>query len=185
MPVAVPVLEEDAIKLVVHATIRGTKVDSHVAGRIRVNIEAVHFTSLDGNLAVFRVDSAVLAVDFDSHDARLDAEVFCLELVKMQERAFGPQRRLDQPLQVLRDVIIAQVVLIGLAEKKATARWWLKELGSQEATEPVTVSELLFQSEQAAHVLDDCGLPSRAVIRHKGAKQRHFSDKHFEMLTTK
>lgn len=144
VPVSIPILKEDAIKLIIHTTVRGTEVDGHIAGRVRVDIEAVHFTSLDRDLAVCRVNFAVLAVDLDAHDTRLDAEIFGLKLMKMQERAFGTHRGLDQPLQIFRDLSIPQVMFIGLAEEKAAARWRLKELGSQKTAEPIMVSKWFF-----------------------------------------
>jgi hypothetical protein len=49
-----------------------------------MDIEAVHAAGLDRNLPILRVDCLMDAVEFNAHDARLYAKIFCLELVKVE-----------------------------------------------------------------------------------------------------
>lgn len=135
MPVAIPVLEKDAVELVVHPTVRRAEEDRHLPGRVRVNIEFVDTAGLNRHLAVAWVYLAVLAIDLDAHNTGLDPEVLGLELVEVEEGALGSLGRVDQPPEVVWDGPI-QVVLVGLAEEKAAAGWWLEEFGSEEAAEP-------------------------------------------------
>lgn len=132
MPVPIPVLEEDAVQLVVETTLGGAEVDCHVARRLWVDIEAVDAPGLDRHLAVLRVDLAVLTVALDAHDARLDPEVLCLELVEVQQRALGPTGRLDQPTQVVGDRPV-QLVLVRLTEEEASSWRRLEELCCENA----------------------------------------------------
>lgn len=133
MPVAVPVLKKDAVQLVIHAAIRGAQVHRHLPGRVRMDVEPVDAPGLDRDLSVLGVDLAVLAVELDAHDARLDAEVLGLELVKMQKGTLWPPGALDQPPEVLGHVGAIERLLVRLPEEKTAAWWRLQEFCCQEA----------------------------------------------------
>lgn len=134
VPVAVPVLEEDAVQLVVHAGVRGAEVDGHALLRVWVDEEVVHAARLHGDLPVRGGHALHLAVDVDSHHPGLDAEVLRLELVEVWRGTLGPVGAVDQLTQVVGDGAL-HIVAVGLAEQEASSRWGLEEFCGEKTAE--------------------------------------------------
>ena len=128
MPVSVPILEEDAIKLIIHSRVRRAQVHDHLFWRIRMYEELVDATCLDGNLAVFGSNSFLHTVNLNPHNATFNPKIFGLELVEMQWRTFGSCRTFDEFSQVLRDRTV-YVVPVCLPKEKASSWRWFQELG--------------------------------------------------------
>ena len=52
--------------------------------------ELMDTSRLDGNLSIFGCNRLLGAINMNAHQTGFDAKVFCLELMEMQKRAFGP-----------------------------------------------------------------------------------------------
>lgn len=135
VPVPVPVLEEDAVQLVVHAGVGGAEADDHLDGRVRMDVEAMQVPGRDDGLRVLGSDLAVPARIVDNtHDALLHGVVLGLEHVDVQRRPGGLPASVDQVLQVGRDGPL-QLMPVSLAEHEGSPRRRLQELGDQQAAE--------------------------------------------------
>lgn len=129
-PVPVPVLEKDAVELVIHARIRRAEDDGHVIGRRVVDPEGVDVAGFDRGLAIFVRQFPDRAVNLHGADAVLDGEVFRLELMEVHGRAFGSAGAVDEVAEVRGDRSF-DVASVGLAEAEGSPWKWWEEFGGE------------------------------------------------------
>lgn len=91
---------------------------------------------LDGNFAIVTRDRFPRAVDFNAHQARLNAKVLGLELMEMEEGALWSVGAVKEFPKVGRDAT-REIVFVRLAEEKTSSWWRFEEFGGQQATETV------------------------------------------------
>ena len=91
---------------------------------------------LDGDLAIVTRDRLSCAIDFNAHQARFNAKVLRLELVKMEKRTFWSARAVEKLAQVGGNWA-REVVFVSLAEEEASSWRGLEELGCQQPAKTV------------------------------------------------
>lgn len=136
VPIPIPVLKKNPIKLKIHTRIRRAQVNRHIPGRGRMDEKLMYRARLDGNLAIVTRDRPPLAVNLNAQQACLDLEVFRLELVEVQKWAFRSVGAVEKFAKVGRNGA-GEVVLVGLAEEEASSWRGLEVLGCQQAAETV------------------------------------------------
>ena len=83
MPIPIPVLEEDAIELVIFSRIARAQIHSHVLGAVGVDEETVDLPRFRGDFAIGTGHSMRYTVPFNAHEAGLDFEILGLVVVEV------------------------------------------------------------------------------------------------------
>ena len=130
-PVSIPVLEEDAIQLIIHPRIRSPEYDSRVSRCRIVNPECVNISGFDRGLPIFVGRSSDDSINFHGTYPVLDCEVFCLEMMEVPRQTLWSARAIDELPKVLRDRTF-DVTSVGLPEAEGSLwKWWEKYSGQQ------------------------------------------------------
>lgn len=85
---------------------------------------------LDRNLSILSRNLFPRPVNFDAHQASFDTEVFGLELVKVQQRAFWSMRAIEKPTEVV-GYGGFDVMFVSLAEEEASSWWGFEKFGRE------------------------------------------------------
>ncbi len=130
MPVPVPILKKDAIELEIQPRVRRAQIHRHIPRRIRVDGELMYAPRLDRNLSILSPNLFPRPVNFDAHQASFDTEVFGLELVKVQQRAFWSMGAIEKPTEVV-GYGGFDVMFVSLAEEEASSWWGFEKFGRE------------------------------------------------------
>jgi len=137
MPIPIPILKKNPIKLKVHPRITRAQKHRYVGGGLGMNKKLMNTARFYRNLAIISRDIFLGAVDFDAHEPALDAEVFGLELVEVEEGTFWAAGGVEETAEVGGDGP-GEGVVVGLAEEETAAWWWFEEFGCEEAAKTPT-----------------------------------------------
>lgn len=134
-PVSIPVLEEDAIQLIIHPRIRSAEYDSHVIRCRIVNPECVNVAGFDRGLPICIGQSLDRSVNLHRTCPVLNGEVFCLKLVEVLGRTLWSAWAVDELPKISGDRSI-DVTPVGLTEAERSPWMWREKLGGQQTSEP-------------------------------------------------
>ena len=101
---------------------------------------------LYGYLSIFCCDGFPHPVHLNTHQSRFNPEILCLELMEMERGPFGPLGAIYELPKVVRNCTF-DIVFVCLTEQEASSRWWFKEFGSEQPSEPVVIDIQLFKTD--------------------------------------
>ena len=128
MPITVPVLEEDAVELVILTRIARAQVNGHILGAFRVDEEAMDLSGFGRHFTVGVCDFASDTVTLDAHEAGFDFEILGLVVVEVEGGPAGTVRGVEEVFELLVGGCV-EGVLVGLAEEETSPRRRFEEFG--------------------------------------------------------